>query len=250
MRYAIELNTRQSIRTLEQAIRHRAQVVLEPRIWEDAAGVRGSLVGANEDMIEIVVAESQAVDWETIVGMYCDTSLLLGTDRFMFSTNATDVEQQEDGWHVFLARPSKLQVYQRRRFWRVRFAESSPVDLRWGRDGAGSASGRLCNVSGEGLACIASAAALESASIGDPLAVTLALPECAKPFTLNAILCNKTPAAEPGDLLVSMQFVEPASSGKPGAAQELHAYLLDRQRSGELTEDLESDTVKLEVAAP
>ena len=44
MPYAIDLNKRQSARTLEQAIRHGAEVLLEARIWPDAEPILCRLV--------------------------------------------------------------------------------------------------------------------------------------------------------------------------------------------------------------
>ena len=43
MSYAIDLNQRQSARTLEQAVRYQATVFLEPRVWAGGEAVRCQL---------------------------------------------------------------------------------------------------------------------------------------------------------------------------------------------------------------
>jgi len=43
MVYALDLSPRQTARTLEQAIRHRALVFIEPRTWTGGEGFAGRL---------------------------------------------------------------------------------------------------------------------------------------------------------------------------------------------------------------
>jgi len=233
MKYAIELSAAQSARTLELAVRHGATALLEPRTWVDAQGLKGRLLDVNTEILRVEVTETPLCSLELIVGVYCDTSLLLGQDLFMFCTNVVQAERPDDHWHIALARPARLQVCQRRRLWRVQLAESSCVRLQWGpSDSLSTATGRLLNISGDGLACLVDVPTAEDIAIGDVVMTSFSLPGCDRPFELAAVLCNKTEASDAGRRILGMQFLEPASSGMSAATRDLNAFLLKRYGSG------------------
>lgn len=233
MEYAIDLNPRQSARTLEQAVRYQATALLDPGAWPDIDGLKGRLVALGAETVRVEITEWPMLSPDTLVASYCDVALQLGQDRFLFSTHATGAEKCSDRWFVDLARPTTLQVCQRRRFWRVKLAESSRVHLRWGANGVpGHITGWLCNISGEGLACLVEIEAAADLLIGETIAASFELPGCDEPFQLDAVLCNKTPTAEQDRVIVGMQFLEPASSATAGPAGRLNEFLLHRYGSG------------------
>ncbi len=233
MDFAISLNARQTMRTLEQAVRHHATVLLEPSMWLTEDGLKGRLVGATADAILIEITEPPPLALDSIVGMYCDGSILLGQDRFLFNEHVLVAEVRSECWHVELSRPRRLQVCERRRYWRVALAETSPVHLEWTVGGRqGGATGRLYNVSGEGLACVVEAESAADLYIGETLSASFVLPGCDERFTLTAVLCNKTPAAEADRLILGMQFLEPASRGVDGPAKRLNEFLVRRYGGG------------------
>ena len=253
MVYAIELNPRQSARTLEQALRHCCAVVLQPRIWPEELTVKGQLVPGPS------VPQPLPQDWLTlqlewepptgaeldpgsvptkdqllqIEGTYCDAHFQLSEHRYLFSSDIVRVEWPEHSVpQVHVERPSNLQVAQRRRSWRFQPARSAQVELRWTREGqipAGSV-GWLCNVSAEGLACRTDARIADQLWIGDQVTVEFTLgPGDPEPYILDAILCNKTPAGSPGRVILGVQFLTgPGHEATARAAELLRQQLLAR----------------------
>lgn len=233
MDYAIELGSQQSVRTLEQAVRYQATVLLEPATWPTNDGLKGRLVEAGPKALRVEITEPPMLALDSLVNVYCDGVLLLGQDRFLLNEHVIGAELQGDRWYVELARPARLLVCERRRFWRVRLAESSELRLTWDQDGASrSAVGQLCNISGEGLACLIDTPAAQSIRIGEEVLTTFELPGCETRFDLAAVLCSRTPAADREKTILGMQFLEPASSGKGGPVQRLSEFLLRRYGSG------------------
>lgn len=238
MTYAVDLSTGQSSRTLEQAVRNQATVLIEPRMWIDGEGLKGRLVAADAASIAAHITETPVAGLGMIVGMYCDAAIVLGRDRFLLSTFCRAATESKGEWRVELARPERLQVQQRRRFWRVQLARPSEVRVRWEEKGTrGRTVGQLYNISGEGMACMVMAEPVASLSVGDALRVSFRLPDVDRVFEMGAVLCSKTPAAAVGGVILGMQFLEPASTGQPGPAKDLHELLLKRYGGG-ITEPL------------
>ncbi len=237
MSYAIELNPRQSARTLEQAIRQQAQAVLEPRAWDgeehlfcrleapgsplelDATPILAvSVLSRGETSIHPHGVEQKrpapiGVDeLHSLVGTYLDAVILLGEQRYMFSTDLLRVlppAETEALPRVHLARPGILQVAQRRRFRRIKLSHSAQVDLTWIREGLGRMGGVgwLCNVSGEGIACRTEERIADMIWIGDELEVEFTLaPGDAERFRLQGVLVNKTPTGNLGKSILGIQF--------------------------------------------
>lgn len=227
MNYAIELGVQQTARTIEQALRYQSPLQIEPRTWEDAGTLDGRLTGANNESLfaECEVAPDLAP--ESLVGTYCDVALHLGQDRFIFSTHVTGTQRNGDKTWIELARPARINVCQRRRLWRTRLAKSSDVRVQWHLAGVShTAIGRLCNISGDGLACLVDAPVAASLSVGEPVSVQFALPQNPDIFSLRATLRAKSPGADDRRVMLGIQFDEPASTCPGGAAHGLQAYLV------------------------
>jgi hypothetical protein len=252
MVYAIELSPRQSARTIEQALRHCCEVVLQPRIWPEDLTVAGQLLSgpnlarpAQAEWLTLQLAwepggltgdESAIPTKEQLMqleGTYCDAHFQLSEHRYLFSSDILRVEwPQHSAPQVQVERPKSLQVAQRRRSWRFQPARSAQVELRWTRDGqvpAGSV-GWLCNVSAEGLACRTEARVADQLWIGDQVVVEFTLgPGDPEPYILDAVLCNKTPAGSPGRVILGVQFASgPEHEDTVRAAGLLRQQLLAR----------------------
>ncbi|HON68714.1 MAG TPA: PilZ domain-containing protein [Phycisphaerae bacterium] len=262
MSYAIDLNPRQSTRTLEQAIRQQVPVLIEPRVWgeccylhgrlephgnpvdldlasvvtvaalsrEDAAGQHTSLkstAGPSPTATPVTVD-----DVRELVGTYVDVVVHLGEQRYLFSTDVIRVlpavtPGNQPRMHV--SRPPILQVAQRRRYRRIKLSHSAQVDLRWQRDGQQMGGvGWLFNVSGDGMACRTEERIAESLWIGDELEVEFTLaPGDAERFRLKCVLCNKTPTGSLGKVILGLQFqVADPESNK--TSQLLRQRLVER----------------------
>jgi len=240
MAYAIELNPRQSARTLEQAIRHQAEVILEPRLWSDTESLLCRFHQASEkdtrslltskvltlvyslttpdDSIPLSSPESLDVvkllnHFDHLVGSYCDLAIRLGDNLYLCSSDVIRVEKPaeiENQILIHLSRPDMIQVTQRRRFHRIALADSARVRLHWNRDNEGDneGTGWLCNISPEGLACRVDAHLADRLWIGDMIQVNFSLtPMDTQRFMMDVTICSKLPAGTEGKMLVGCQFL-------------------------------------------
>ncbi len=257
MAYAIDLSPRQCSRTLEQAARHQAIIVLEPRQWAEGESLTGRLQAIRAEappiagqMLAVMIepaenpAETQAAAQSgdrlkfaellsQLPGTYCDAIVQLGDNRYLFSTDVVNAEIPSDkNQPIFMhiTKPETMQVAQRRRFWRFRPGQSAQVELHWGEGGAGprGAIGWMCNVSGDGLACRIDSRIGDQLWIGDQLSAEFSLaPGDPQRYVLDAVLCNKTPAGTPDQLILGLQFVTgPGHESTVRTAERLRQQLL------------------------
>ncbi|MEP0843897.1 MAG: PilZ domain-containing protein [Phycisphaerae bacterium] len=244
MSYAIDLNERQSTRTLEQAIRHQAPIILEPRIWEPAEHLHGQLIangvalprGRRSYSAPLVVAvppstspatpdqpastprvDRAAIDrCQALVGTYCDCCLHLAQNRYLFSADVTSVELGSKlsggsygGIQVYLTRPETIQVAQRRRFRRIQLPQSSQIEIRWRNDdgSTGGGVGWLYNIGQDGIACRTDTLLADRLWIGQEVALDFSLrPGEPEHYRLNGIVCNKTPSGSADRTILGIQF--------------------------------------------
>ena len=235
MAYAIDLNKRQSARTLEQAIRHKARIVLEPRVWSDgqfvfcrmeaAPNLHPQGINKNDLLVLHCELDEQREDASgqalltqrhvsaTLLGTYCDVSVPLGEQCYLFSSDVNRVvpaDSTHSEVQVFISRPDTVQVAQRRRFRRIQLAHSSKVQILWtdAEKKKQEAIAWLCNLSEDGLACRAEANVADALFIGEQTHLCFTLtPGQSEPFRIDAVLCNKTPAGTQGKIILGLQFV-------------------------------------------
>jgi c-di-GMP-binding flagellar brake protein YcgR len=127
--------------------------------------------------------------------------------RYQFSARVSAVPQWGGAYSIALDRPRVLRVLDRRRFLRANLAPSSKVRLDWpDARGRHSQSASLLNISADGMACRIS----EGVGVGIErhtcLKATFEMPGRDKPFELEAVVTNKTPASE-GCTILGLQFV-------------------------------------------
>jgi len=268
MSYAIDLNPRQSARTLEQALRQQAQVILEPRVWGDSFHLLGRLEPAGNavdlDLVPVLklsvlgrceaglvptgpVEPIQPISLEELHGLtgtYVDAVMPLGEQRYMFSTDVMRLVPAANAGEppqMHVTRPAVLQVAQRRRFRRIQLSHSAQVDLTWSREGQPQMGGVgwLFNISGNGMACRTEGRISETLWIGDEIEAEFTLaPGDTERFHLQGVVCSKTPTGSLGKVILGIQFL--ADEGHPASAQT--ARLL-RQRLIERATQL-ADTQK------
>lgn len=258
MSYAIDLSSRQSARTLEQAVRQQAKVVLEPRAWEgfDHLLCRMDLPSMELDATPVLTLavlsrgeasiQPQGVeqkhpapvtndDLRSLIGTYVDALILLGEQRYMFSSDLLRILSPTGGddlHRVHLTRPNIVQVAQRRRFRRIRLSHSAQVDLFWQREGLGRMGGVgwLCNISGDGLACRTEERVADMLWIGDEIEMEFTLvPGDSERFRLQGAVVNKTPTGNLGKTILGVQFATDESHPESArAAQLLRQRLVER----------------------
>jgi len=242
MSYAIDLNERQSARTLEQAIRYQAIATLEPRAWpaeeaircrlepSDLAEKHGKrlyaaplvLVTCQEDALAITAASgfsSRAADIQAVerfsplIGTYCDVVMEVGENRYLFSSDVARVEPAgpgRPGVRFYLTRPDVIQVAQRRRFRRIQLPHASQVEIQWrGEDGRTTGGvGWLYNIGQDGIACRTDTLLADRLCIGQEVTIDFALrPGEPEHYVLDAVICNKTPAGTQDRTIIGMQFL-------------------------------------------
>ncbi|NLX22716.1 MAG: PilZ domain-containing protein [Phycisphaerae bacterium] len=259
MAFSIDLSERQSARTLEQAIRHQAVTIIEPRLWPDAEPIVCHLeraLNADEKALaappalllvwdpgvadpDVVVSletlESTAERYRQLVGTYCDLVIRLGEHVYLADTDVVKVEKpsaMHTEIRIHVSRPDRLQVAQRRIYRRIQLGNSSKVRMTWTREDEqpGEGIGWLCNVSAGGLACRVDAHLVDRLLIGESLHVEFRLsPTDPETFALDAVICNKTPAGNEGKMLIGMQFITGTGhEASAMAAESLRRRLLDR----------------------
>lgn len=257
MAYAIDLSARQSSRTLEQAVRHHAEILIYPRIIADGDPIVSRLVSIEtpigwQSRRPCLVLEtfnglniqpnctadkgdSEATTLDSLVGTYCDVMLQLGENRYLFCSDVVAVQGPSGSGarpRMYLARPESMQVAQRRRSWRFRPAQSSRVELTWinAEKSKTEGIGWLCNVSAEGLACRCEMAVAEQLGIGEQITLSFALtPGDPERFVLDSVLCNKTPAGTEGTMILGLQFLlGQGHQASAAAAEALRRKLLAR----------------------
>ncbi len=238
MPYAIELSQRQSARTIEQAIRHRAPIIIEPRIWpaehrltaqleppaEPGEAQNRELIlsferpeppanlgePAEGPAIEAAAPTTTLADLAPLIGSYCDAALHLGEQLYLFSTDVVAAEADESGrLRMRITRPEVLQVAQRRRFRRIELAHSAQVDLAWAHEDNPRMGGVawLCNVSGEGMACRTEERVADTLWIGEQVLAEFSLvPGSHERFKLEGLLVSKSPNRDTGKVVLGIQF--------------------------------------------
>lgn len=258
MSYAIDLNARQSARTLEQAIRQQAHATLEPRVWAEGQNLlcrlepHGSPLDLDTAAVVTVAALSHASaeapsngqpdaarpvtieELRELIGTYVDASMHLGEQRYMFSSDVIRVLPGAAAGEppcLHLSRPPVLQVAQRRRFRRTKLSHSAQVDLGWTHDGLRMGGvGWLLNISGDGMACRTEERVAESLWIGDELEMDFTLaPGDTERFHITGVLCNKTPTGNLAKVILGIHFItdgEHAESAQ--AAGLLRQRLVER----------------------
>ncbi|MBI4580017.1 MAG: hypothetical protein HY718_09970 [Planctomycetes bacterium] len=260
MSYAIDLNPRQSARTLEQAVRQQAQVVLEPRVWADHQELLCRIEPPGNplelDMVPVLVLavlsrgetlvapagpeppQARPVGLDELrglIGTYVDAVIWLGEHRYMFSSDLLRVLPAVGAGEpprVHVTRPVALQVAQRRRFRRINLSHSAQVELTWEREGLGRMGGVawLCNLSGDGLACRTEQRIADMLWIGDEMNVEFTLaPGDTERFQLRGALCSKTPTGNLGKCILGIQYLaDEAHPGTVEAARLLRQRLVER----------------------
>lgn len=224
MSFGYELSTRQTTRVLEQGLRRRAPVILEPRHEAVRSPLEGTLEQVLSSRMCVHVRGCPEATSALLPGLYCDGQLQIGEFRYLMTTHIVEATSCGDHVEVWLQRPETVMVVQRRRFRRADLADSVSVRLSWDAQTADfPVVGMLCNLSAEGLACRVPHRQVEDLMIGDRADITFALPRVAEPLCLSGILCNKTPAGSPEMLILGFQICE--DEGTAASRERLRAYL-------------------------
>jgi len=225
MRFAYELNPRQSSRVFEQAVRSGVTIRLDPHYSSGLEPFAVQLIDEDKSTLTFRILDEQAGAAEGLVpGMYCQGQFSLGGVVYLFSTYIIDFDEHA-GW-ICTARPETIQILERRKFVRTRLASSSPVLLRWPeRDKHAIAD--LLNIGGEGMAFRVPRRLADELLIGENIELEFDLPGLKRHFRFMAIICNKTPASSEEKVIIGVQFRIPEDDSETSEAlEELRRFLV------------------------
>jgi hypothetical protein len=205
---AIDLTCRQTARVLEQALRTRAQVELEPRSRQIT--LCGSLTGRESGVLRIDLHD-HGRDWPLtgLVGAFCDVKMVLSGDLHQFCTCIVDAVDNALPQYLLLAAPEVIQVANRRRFERQPLREPTAVQL-WVAGATSPMAGTLINIAVNGLACrLPRREAEEMLLIDDEVRLRFQLPGQEAACDVPARVCVKTASGRSEYLQVGLEFCTP-----------------------------------------
>jgi hypothetical protein len=207
----IDLNDRQLRRVLDQALRTRPAIELEPRTCHETTLV-GELRPAEDGGLLVTTAPPAAHGCELVAGLYVDARFVLSGQLYLFSSCITDIRTDADVWRLRLEPPDAMHVANRRRFERRTLAEFSQVRI-WSASAPTPYIGELCNVSGEGLACRLVRGELDEVLlVGDAVRLTFDLPGANEHFEFPATICTKSVSSDGHQLIVGLEFMRDAAT--------------------------------------
>jgi len=223
---ALDLTPRQAARVLNQAVRGRTKLELEPRPEAARALLWGTLVGSEPEVLRVDLHDREhETPLAGLIGAMCDVRTCLAGQLYLFSTFVLDANDGTVPHRLTLAAPETIQVANRRRH--TRLTPLEPVPVRLGVGGTlKPVLAELANIGPRGLGCRVSAG--DDAGlfyIGDPVAVEFALPWNSDLFALSAVICNKGPSSEPTHVLVGLEFSASDAAAR-AALERLRAALL------------------------
>jgi len=228
MQLTIELTPRQAARVLNQALRARAQLQIEPRNLPEGELLRGGLVGREGDLLLVELSDDpHALPVTVLIGAYCEIQMVLSGELYAFSTYVLDVTKTRSRTQSLMAVPEVIEVANRRRFERTAATVASQVRI-WTATRQVPAVGLLANVSADGLACNIPGTELDAdLALGDGLRVSFEIAGFDEIFELPAILCNKSLSPDGQQLALGMQFhVSPDDPVAQHTLQRIRAVLL------------------------
>jgi hypothetical protein len=253
MEFAIDLSPRQSARTIEQATRKTAEIVVEPRVWpaerificrlhprpvdctiDKDLSLLTLMPRLDEPFCPSGDLEPNAdLPWDELIGTYCDAAIRMDNQRYLIEADVIYVERispRSGDVRIYMSQPEQVQVAQRRRFRRIHLAQSTPVKLYWygQHQLARTAVAWLCNLSADGIACRADVKLTDDLWIGDELHASFSLgTDDAERYEMDAVLCNKVPAGSEGKVVLGMQFITDAQhAASAESAKTLRERLL------------------------
>ncbi|HEY3244079.1 MAG TPA: PilZ domain-containing protein [Phycisphaerae bacterium] len=196
---------------LHEAARRRAPLRLVSTGPSGSFALRGCLVRADSDALSAVLLGEGLRLGQTLCARQYDATLDLPQGAHGFATRILSLARTQEDWTARLMWPNTLRTTDRRRFWRARLKSSSRVQLEW-EDGAApsSCSGRLLNISVDGLACLLPGDAADGLRVAARVRVRFHLPQTPESFDMQAQVRAVTPGSQAGNVVCGLQFVQDA----------------------------------------
>ena len=212
--FAIDLDSPQSQRLIERALRRHAEIALWPNSRIDEPPLTGPLAGHTRDGLLVHPGTVEAPDRLPMISEYCEASFRLDDSQLMFTTNVLDLTLSHQDCSLEIARPEHLRLAQRRRFQRRALRGSTTVRvISAGKAGRTPIAGALLNIGTGGMACRIERSAGRGLRIDAKVRLSFTLPESDGPFALSGRIRGKTPGAKPEHVILAIEFAPGADEG-------------------------------------
>lgn len=228
MLYALDLTSRQTKRVLEQALRGKSRLAIEPRNRPEEPPISGRLTAVEGNLMTVELDDDgRVIPGVSLVGVFCDVQTILSDQIYLFCTCIMEVLDVTVPRRIVLALPDGIQVWNRRRFLRRSITRSTRVELTCD-DLNESCTAELTNVSGNGLACRVPKDSDGVLLIGERARARFNVPGIPEAFDLPTVICSKTTTGDGGSLIVGLQFdFDDLSEPELELIERLQAFLCD-----------------------
>ena len=215
MDIALEMTPRQSGRVLEQAVRGRVAVVIEPRGERAGEPLHGTVDGREGNLLSVRIEQQESELPAGLIGMFCEVRMTASGQHYLFSSCVLDLSDISSPVYLLLAVPSTIHVANRRRFERYSVPTAAQVRLQ---APAGSSRAQftalLADVSAEGIACSMSAPTDDDPLlVGENVNVSFELPGYDEHFELSGSICNRSLTPDKQLLTLGVEFAPAANTG-------------------------------------
>ncbi len=226
---SLDLSERQAARVLEQAVRSRAKLEIEPRPDSHVDPLWGIVAGREQDLltIELLNARGEA-PIRALLGCMCDARTILAGQLYMFETAIVDVSERTAPIRLSLTVPGSIRVANRRRFGRRAPIDAVPVRLL-PASAAQPIITALIDLSRTGMGVrVARAGADELLLIGDEVDAEFSLPWSRAVYALTLTVCSKTACQGSDEMSVGLEY-NPKDATQNAALELLRAALDSEQ---------------------
>lgn len=222
--FAFDLTERQASRALEQSVRTRASIWMDPPETSNALSFGAHVVGVDSQIITLSVPKDTVAQPEHLIGRYFDAVLTVGTQQYLMTLNVLDAIASQDDTRVVVGRPKLVQVAQRRSHWRLEMPYPVPVEVHWSSqdDNPKMVKGHLRDITIRGAAVLVEPWSESYILIGETVRITLTFPGIDGRMTWPAVVCNKSHSEDLQQLLVGVQFdIDSSNAGMLESREQL-----------------------------
>ncbi len=222
MMETVDLTPRQSARLLQQAVRTRARLEVEPQAGsaDSAQPIGAVLIRADARLLCVEFEDGCRVTPLELMGAFCEVRTTLSDHMYYFSTCVLDLPDGEPATRVLMSAPETMQAVNRRRFERTSLSVAAQVRV-YPADAAGPYAGLIDSISAGGLSCVLPGVGPDSALfVGDVVRVQFEIPGVTELFELATVLCTKLIHPQGEQVKLGLEFVHASGDGPQAAALE------------------------------
>ncbi len=191
-------------RILRAARDGRATVTLRAASWGTGKSVRSTVESLEDGAMVVHVSEADASMLRGSIESL-DAGFSIDGQAYSFTTSV--LRQDDDGDAIRLTCPAELAASQRRRTRRYRLARARAVEVRDPSGGDLLCTATLLNLSPDGIAAKTGDPLTDRCQGGQSCRIRFRLDDDTPEFELAARITNVTPAGDPGQVVLGMEFL-------------------------------------------